>query len=193
MPNPHHSRASAWRQTARSNAIEANLIKERDLPHYSSVIDRAKGVVQLQTQSHEPLQLGINSAVTQTAPVAAELIHKHSTRYIGYCDQEDRLLKAQNARIKRRWWRLRGWKISILTSADACASNPCKNGGTCEAKGSDFSCHCPEPYGGTTCEKGNCSFANLHSLFWQLMLLLQLYKPTVCWAESCDSPQQSCS
>uniref|UniRef100_A0A8U8BET0 Uncharacterized protein n=1 Tax=Geospiza parvula TaxID=87175 RepID=A0A8U8BET0_GEOPR len=52
--------------------------------------------------------------------------------------------------------------ISILTSTDSCYSNPCKNGGTCEAKGSDFSCHCPKPYGGTTCEKGNGSFKNCH-------------------------------
>uniref|UniRef100_A0A8C5J240 Hyaluronan binding protein 2 n=1 Tax=Junco hyemalis TaxID=40217 RepID=A0A8C5J240_JUNHY len=48
------------------------------------------------------------------------------------------------------------------TSLDSCYSSPCKNGGTCEAKGSDFSCHCPKPYGGTTCEKGNGSFKNCH-------------------------------
>ncbi|XP_074401361.1 hyaluronan-binding protein 2 isoform X1 [Zonotrichia albicollis] len=50
---------------------------------------------------------------------------------------------------------------------DSCYSSPCKNGGTCEAKGSDFSCHCPKPYGGTTCEKvedmcleKNCHFGD---------------------------------
>ncbi|KFP86688.1 Hyaluronan-binding protein 2, partial [Acanthisitta chloris] len=37
--------------------------------------------------------------------------------------------------------------------ADPCSSNPCKNGGRCEAKGRDFSCVCPKPYAGTTCEK----------------------------------------
>uniref|UniRef100_A0A8C9UHC3 EGF-like domain-containing protein n=1 Tax=Serinus canaria TaxID=9135 RepID=A0A8C9UHC3_SERCA len=47
---------------------------------------------------------------------------------------------------------------------DSCYSNPCKNGGTCEARGSDFSCQCPKPYGGTTCEKveNMCLEKNCH-------------------------------
>ncbi|XP_071419702.1 hyaluronan-binding protein 2 isoform X2 [Pithys albifrons albifrons] len=36
---------------------------------------------------------------------------------------------------------------------DPCLSDPCKNGGKCAPKGSSFSCVCPKPYGGTTCEK----------------------------------------
>uniref|UniRef100_A0A8B9QM30 Hyaluronan binding protein 2 n=1 Tax=Apteryx owenii TaxID=8824 RepID=A0A8B9QM30_APTOW len=36
---------------------------------------------------------------------------------------------------------------------DPCSSNPCKNNGWCEKIGSHFSCHCPKPYTGTTCEK----------------------------------------
>lgn len=151
-----------------------------------------RGVEHLQTQSYEPLQLGINSAATHTSPVGAELMHKHSTCYRGCCAQKDRLWQPQNARRKSRWWKLRCWKISILTSTDSCYSNPCKNGGTCEAEGSDYSCHCPKPYGGTTCEKGNGYFANLHSSFWWVMLLLQLYKLAVCWAGCSDSPEQSC-
>ncbi|XP_025973326.2 hyaluronan-binding protein 2 isoform X2 [Dromaius novaehollandiae] len=39
------------------------------------------------------------------------------------------------------------------TRKDPCSSNPCKNNGRCEKKGSHFSCHCPKPYTGTTCEK----------------------------------------
>ncbi|XP_057226238.1 hyaluronan-binding protein 2 [Malurus melanocephalus] len=55
----------------------------------------------------------------------------------------------------------------ISARRDPCSSSPCKNGGSCEAKGSGFSCHCPEPYGGTTCEKvedmclgKNCHFGD---------------------------------
>lgn len=51
--------------------------------------NRTRGVEDLQTQSCELLQLGINSAVTHTAPVSAELMHKHSTRYTGCCAQEE--------------------------------------------------------------------------------------------------------
>uniref|UniRef100_A0A8C3PH06 Hyaluronan binding protein 2 n=1 Tax=Calidris pygmaea TaxID=425635 RepID=A0A8C3PH06_9CHAR len=40
---------------------------------------------------------------------------------------------------------------------DSCSSNPCKNNGRCENKGSNFSCLCPEPYTGTTCGEGNGS------------------------------------
>uniref|UniRef100_A0A663MRL1 Hyaluronan binding protein 2 n=1 Tax=Athene cunicularia TaxID=194338 RepID=A0A663MRL1_ATHCN len=44
-------------------------------------------------------------------------------------------------------------KIFILTPADPCSSSPCKNNGRCENRGGNFSCLCPEPYAGTTCEK----------------------------------------
>ncbi|NXY42061.1 HABP2 protein, partial [Ceuthmochares aereus] len=36
---------------------------------------------------------------------------------------------------------------------DPCSSNPCKNNGRCENRGSSFSCLCPKPYTGTTCER----------------------------------------
>lgn len=112
--HPQHSRLSVWRQTARGNATEANLslIEGRHLP--LQLCNRTRGVEDLQTQSYDPLQLGINSAATHTAPVGAELMHKHSLCYTGCCAQEDRLLQPQNARRKSRWWSLRGWKISIL-------------------------------------------------------------------------------
>ncbi|NXS41878.1 HABP2 protein, partial [Balaeniceps rex] len=42
---------------------------------------------------------------------------------------------------------------SDTTKADPCSSNPCKNNGRCENRGSSFICLCPEPYAGTTCEK----------------------------------------
>ncbi|XP_009579343.1 PREDICTED: hyaluronan-binding protein 2, partial [Fulmarus glacialis] len=42
---------------------------------------------------------------------------------------------------------------SDTRKADPCSSNPCKNNGRCENRGSSFSCLCPEPYAGTTCEK----------------------------------------
>ncbi|NXC47821.1 HABP2 protein, partial [Penelope pileata] len=43
--------------------------------------------------------------------------------------------------------------FSDLQQADPCSSNPCKNNGLCEKRGSSFSCLCPKPYTGTTCEK----------------------------------------
>ncbi|NXU51713.1 HABP2 protein, partial [Turnix velox] len=36
---------------------------------------------------------------------------------------------------------------------DPCSSNPCKNNGRCEDRGSSFRCLCPKPYAGTTCEE----------------------------------------
>ncbi|XP_051474822.1 hyaluronan-binding protein 2 isoform X2 [Apus apus] len=39
------------------------------------------------------------------------------------------------------------------TRKDPCSSNPCKNNGRCENRGGTFSCLCPKPYAGTTCEK----------------------------------------
>ncbi|KAJ7403471.1 hypothetical protein BTVI_76721 [Pitangus sulphuratus] len=41
----------------------------------------------------------------------------------------------------------------FYTMPDPCLSDPCKNGGRCATNGRDFSCACPKPYGGTTCEK----------------------------------------
>ncbi|XP_062436375.1 hyaluronan-binding protein 2 [Rhea pennata] len=42
---------------------------------------------------------------------------------------------------------------SSARKADPCSSNPCKNNGQCEKKGSNFRCNCPMPYTGTTCER----------------------------------------
>ena len=45
--------------------------------------------------------------------------------------------------------------------ANPCEDEPCKNGGTCNAFGGDFSCTCPDNWSGTTCEEGkadNCKF-----------------------------------
>uniref|UniRef100_A0A8B9DQ62 Hyaluronan binding protein 2 n=1 Tax=Anser cygnoides TaxID=8845 RepID=A0A8B9DQ62_ANSCY len=42
---------------------------------------------------------------------------------------------------------------SDTQQADPCSSDPCKNNGWCEKRGSSFRCVCPKPYTGTTCEK----------------------------------------
>ena len=34
-----------------------------------------------------------------------------------------------------------------------CEPNPCKNGGTCEAQGGNFTCACPDGYWGKLCEE----------------------------------------
>ncbi|KAM9012331.1 hyaluronan-binding protein 2 isoform 3-T4 [Ara ararauna] len=39
------------------------------------------------------------------------------------------------------------------TTKDPCSSNPCKNNGRCANRGSSFSCLCPRPYAGNTCER----------------------------------------
>ncbi|GFU47449.1 hypothetical protein NPIL_135731, partial [Nephila pilipes] len=41
--------------------------------------------------------------------------------------------------------------------ADPCSNNPCLNGGTCTLKRKSFSCKCPSPYKGYTCEKDPCT------------------------------------
>ncbi|RMC11381.1 hypothetical protein DUI87_11500 [Hirundo rustica rustica] len=63
--------------------------------------------------------------------------------------------------LEQALWEGISWFEATL---DSCSSNPCKNGGTCEAKGDDFSCRCPEPYSGTTCEKveDRCLEKNCH-------------------------------
>ncbi|XP_021255924.1 hyaluronan-binding protein 2 [Numida meleagris] len=40
-----------------------------------------------------------------------------------------------------------------IQQEDLCSSNPCKNNGQCEMRGNNFTCHCPMPYTGDTCEK----------------------------------------
>lgn len=38
-----------------------------------------------------------------------------------------------------------------IQQEDLCSSNPCKNNGWCEMRGSNFTCLCPRPYTGDTC------------------------------------------
>ena len=38
---------------------------------------------------------------------------------------------------------------------DPCASNPCRNGGTCIPEGNIFVCECPEGRRGIVCEIGS--------------------------------------
>ncbi|XP_031453316.1 hyaluronan-binding protein 2 isoform X1 [Phasianus colchicus] len=40
-----------------------------------------------------------------------------------------------------------------IQQEDLCSSNPCKNNGQCEMRGSNFTCLCSRPYTGDTCEK----------------------------------------
>ncbi|XP_030309580.1 hyaluronan-binding protein 2 isoform X1 [Calypte anna] len=53
---------------------------------------------------------------------------------------------------------------SDTEKADPCSSSPCQNHGRCENRGSSFSCLCPEPFTGTTCEKvkDTCSEKRCH-------------------------------
>ncbi|GBN71236.1 hypothetical protein AVEN_163834-1 [Araneus ventricosus] len=48
-----------------------------------------------------------------------------------------------------------GMKNFLLGNGDPCASNPCKNEGTCEADGTGFKCECKEPWKGKTCEEND--------------------------------------
>lgn len=40
----------------------------------------------------------------------------------------------------------------LSTDIDECASNPCKNGGSCSDSVNGYSCHCRNGYTGTECE-----------------------------------------
>ncbi|XP_019341501.1 hyaluronan-binding protein 2 isoform X1 [Alligator mississippiensis] len=44
------------------------------------------------------------------------------------------------------------WVYNYFTHpVDPCSSNPCKNNGVCERHRDNFTCTCPKPYTGTTC------------------------------------------
>uniref|UniRef100_A0A7M4FXU9 Hyaluronan binding protein 2 n=1 Tax=Crocodylus porosus TaxID=8502 RepID=A0A7M4FXU9_CROPO len=43
------------------------------------------------------------------------------------------------------------WVYSYLNHPDPCSSNPCKNNGVCERHQDNYTCTCPKPYTGTTC------------------------------------------
>jgi len=44
----------------------------------------------------------------------------------------------------------------MLVETDVCeAMNPCQNGGTCVANGTNYNCECDEGYSGINCTEGN--------------------------------------
>lgn len=50
----------------------------------------------------------------------------------------------------------KSWSYLSFCSATPCATNPCKNGGTCTVKGVDsFVCECTGEFYGERCEEGN--------------------------------------
>ncbi|NXL92982.1 HABP2 protein, partial [Alectura lathami] len=65
--------------------------------------------------------------------------------------EEDLFLQMQ--RLQDLNWLLEYIGYSDPQPVDPCSSNPCKNNGQCEKRGSSFSCLCPKPYDGKTCEK----------------------------------------
>ena len=46
--------------------------------------------------------------------------------------------------------------FSALTEQDPCASQPCKNGGTCSQEGELYKCNCTSDYEGEDCELVKC-------------------------------------
>ncbi len=48
--------------------------------------------------------------------------------------------------------------LSLLTSGDPCLSNPCGNGGFCEASDdhTQYTCNCGQLWAGPTCTQGKC-------------------------------------
>ena len=44
--------------------------------------------------------------------------------------------------------------VIFLSDIPECASNPCRNGGSCNELINGYNCSCPERYGGVNCEKG---------------------------------------
>lgn len=45
-----------------------------------------------------------------------------------------------------------------MLATNACAANPCQNGGTCQNQGAlAYVCVCPDEASGTNCEKGRFS------------------------------------
>ena len=50
--------------------------------------------------------------------------------------------------------KLATFSSTLLTDVYECASNPCKNGGTCKDGINGFNCSCAAGYDGKTCETG---------------------------------------
>ncbi|NXN92040.1 HABP2 protein, partial [Rhinopomastus cyanomelas] len=65
--------------------------------------------------------------------------------------EQDTFLQQQNEEDPD--WFETFFGYSDTGKADPCSSNPCRNNGRCEKRGSGFRCLCPEPYAGNTCEK----------------------------------------
>lgn len=53
---------------------------------------------------------------------------------------------------RTRWWAT--GTPCTLAAPSPCFRSPCMNGGTCEALGTDFSCHCQAGYTGRRCQAG---------------------------------------
>lgn len=51
--------------------------------------------------------------------------------------------------------------ILYFIGGDACASNPCQNGGTCYRYGNSFVCVCPSAYAGQTCDVVKTTIASM--------------------------------
>ncbi|XP_029885557.1 hyaluronan-binding protein 2 [Aquila chrysaetos chrysaetos] len=84
-----------------------------------------------------------------------DLLHDQADEYEYYDEyaqpEQDPFLQQQSSEDPD--WFEAFFGYSDTGKADPCSSNPCKNNGRCENRGSSFSCLCPEPYAGTTCEK----------------------------------------
>ena len=52
-------------------------------------------------------------------------------------------------------------KIVFVSDENLCATNPCKNGGTCQRLGGDFYCECGAGFAGRYCENSEFSFRYL--------------------------------
>ncbi|XP_047465144.1 hyaluronan-binding protein 2-like [Mugil cephalus] len=44
------------------------------------------------------------------------------------------------------------WMVLLQNESNFCDPNPCLNGGSCTSSDMDFTCSCPEPYMGRTCQ-----------------------------------------
>lgn len=56
------------------------------------------------------------------------------------------------------------WIIHTAPSSP-CDTNPCKNGGTCNANGQSYTCQCSTGYDGENCENGKLTFI-VWSVLW---------------------------
>ncbi|NXK53527.1 HABP2 protein, partial [Chauna torquata] len=65
--------------------------------------------------------------------------------------EEDLFLQKQHSEDPD--WFEEFFGYSDTQQADPCSSNPCKNNGRCEKRGSSFRCICPKPYAGMKCGK----------------------------------------